>query len=198
MINSDSNSKVFSKRFANRSIENSKAWFSYGSFKIRHFWEYHSSGGICGWNGRLYALSGCEIDLFLCLDVIEINDFISVKMRNRNCVSGCEWNSCQDVKYTSCGVIGWNERWNGLSGCETNMVHCDVDSCMYLWKRGLYTRYMYEFEMINLVSCAMFNFILTFKFLYLYLRIVHIVSLLLFQFLSGVIDYEPFYFFRQL
>lgn len=117
-----------------RSIENSKAWFSYGSFKIRHFWEYHSSGGICGWNGRLYALSGCEIDLFLCLDVIEINDFISVKMRNRNCVSVCEWNSCQDVKYTSCGVIGWNERWNGLSGCETNMVHCDVDSCIYLWK----------------------------------------------------------------
>lgn len=134
LMNSDSNSNVFYKRFANRSIENSKAWFSYGSFKIRHFWEYHSSGGICGWNGRLYALSGCEIDLFLCLDVIEINDFISVKMRNRNCVSGCEWNSCQDVKYTSCGVIGWNERWNGLSGCETNLVHCDVDSCMYLWK----------------------------------------------------------------
>lgn len=98
LMNSDSNSNVFYKRFANRSIENSKAWFSYGSFKIRHFWEYHSSGGICGWNGRLYALSGCEIDLFLCLDVIEINDFISVKMRNRNCVSGCEWNSCQDVK----------------------------------------------------------------------------------------------------
>lgn len=134
MINSDSNSKVFSKRFANRSIENSKAWFSYGSFKIRHFWEYHSSGGICGWNGRLYALSGCGIDLFLCLDVIEINDFISVKMQNRNCVSAWEWNSRQDVKYTSCGVIGWNERWNGLSGCETNMVHwytMSIAACIY-------------------------------------------------------------------
>lgn len=113
MINSDSNSKVFSKRFANRSIENSKAWFSYGSFKIRHFWEYHSSGGICGWNGRLYALSGCEIDLFLCLDVIEINDFISVKMRNRNCVSGCEWNS-----YTNIHRVVWLDEMKDETDCQ--------------------------------------------------------------------------------
>lgn len=75
-----------------------------------------------------------------------------------------------------CGVIGWN----GLLGCEMNLVYCDVDSCMYLWKRGLYIWYMYEFEMINFVFCVMFNFILIFKFLYLYLRIVYIVSLFLF------------------
>lgn len=94
MINLDSNLKVFFKRFVNRFIENFKVWFSYGLFKIRYFWEYYLSGGICGWNGWLYVLLGCEIDLFLCLDVIEINDFISVKMWNRNCVFGCEWNSC--------------------------------------------------------------------------------------------------------
>lgn len=119
LINSDSYDNylnVSSKRFANRSLENSEAWFSYDSFKIRDFWEYHSSGGICGWNEWLHALSGCEIDFFfLCLDMNEINDFINVKMRNRYGLSGCEWNSYHwhDVKHTSCDVIEWNKRWNG-------------------------------------------------------------------------------------
>lgn len=40
LINSDSYDNylnVSSKRFANRSLENSEAWFSYDSFKIRDF-----------------------------------------------------------------------------------------------------------------------------------------------------------------
>lgn len=48
--------------------------------------------------------------------------------------------------------------------------------------------------MINLVSCAMLSFILNFKFLSVYVRLVHVVILLLFRLLSGEIDHGTFYF----